>query len=124
MVAFGHSLKQAGQGCLVFALRTLALFVLWWRVVVGYAQSALLCQVFDGFDKRHPCMRHEKRNGIAIGPATEAVIKLFGRANAEGRGFFAVERAQSHEVRATLFELDVATHHFDHIDTGQQFLKE
>ena len=35
-----------------------------------------------------------------------------------------MERAQPHEVGATLFELHVATHHLDHVDAGKEFLDE
>jgi hypothetical protein len=45
--------------------------------------------------------------------------KLFGGADAETGGLFAMKRAQPHEVGPALFQLDVAAHHLDHIDAGK-----
>jgi hypothetical protein len=50
--------------------------------------------------------------------------KLFGRADAEAGGFFAVKGAQAHEVGAAFLELHVFAHDFDHVDAGQQLLDE
>ena len=61
---------------------------------------------------------------LPVGAAAEAVVELFGGADAERGRFFAVEGAQAHEIGAALFELHVATHHVDHIDAVDQFLDE
>ncbi len=51
--------------------------------------------------------------------AAKAVIKLLGRANRETGRFFVMKGAQTHEVCATFFELDVLTHHIDNINAGE-----
>jgi hypothetical protein len=67
---------------------------------------------------------HQEADGIAVFAATKAVEELFGGADAEAGGFFAVKGAQAHEVGAALLELDVLAHHLDHVDTVEQFLQE
>jgi hypothetical protein len=54
--------------------------------------------------------------------AAKAVIKLLGRANGKAGRFLVMERAQAAEIRAALFELHIATHHIDDVDTIQQIL--
>jgi hypothetical protein len=91
-------------------------------VFFGHLHAVLLGQVFHRFDKGHAHVLHEEADGIAVFAATKAVVELFGGAHAEAGGFFAMEGAQPHEVGAALFELHVATHHLDHIGTGDQLL--
>jgi len=52
------------------------------------------------------------------------VIELLRRADAEGRGFLVVKRAQALEVRTGLLDLHIARHHVDDIDAVEQILLE
>jgi hypothetical protein len=45
--------------------------------------------------------------------------ELFGGADAEAGGLFAMKWAQAHEVGTALFQLDITAHHFDHVDAGK-----
>jgi hypothetical protein len=58
----------------------------------------------------------------AMRAATEAVIKLLGRADREGRRFFVVEGAAGGVVGAGFFERNVAVDQIDDVDPGQQIL--
>ena len=69
-------------------------------------------------------MVHEKANGIAIFSTAEAMKKLFGGADCETRGFFAVKGAKSHEICAAFFQLDEAANDLHHIYAGYKFLNE
>jgi len=84
----------------------------------------LLGQVLDGLNEIHAGMLHQKADGIAVLAATEAVVELFGGADAEGGRFFAVEGAQPHEVGAAFFELHMAAHDVHHVGAREQFLDE
>ena len=50
--------------------------------------------------------------------------KLFARADREGGGFFAMKRAQAHEIGAAFFQAHIATHHFDNVGASDQLLDE
>ena len=87
MLDVGHAglFKHAGKGCLLFAhLRSFGA-VLRRYIVFRNLQAVLLGQVFDGFDKRHTCVVHQKADRVAVFAAAKAVIKLLGRADAERR---------------------------------------
>jgi hypothetical protein len=75
-------------------------------------------------DEAHARVFHEKADGVAVHPAAEAVIELLGRADREGGGFLAVERAQAHEIGAALLELHIAPDDLDHIGARDEFLDE
>ena len=51
--------------------------------------------------------------------AAKAMIKLLRRAYCETGRFFVMEWTQTHEVCATLFELDIFTHHIDDINASK-----
>ena len=63
-------------------------------------------------------MLHQEANSIAVFATAKAMEKLFGGADCETGGFFAMERAQAHEVGAAFFELDIAAHHLHDINAG------
>ncbi len=90
----------------------------------GHHHAGLLGQVFHRFDEGHARVLHQEADGIAVFAAAKAVEKLFGGADAETGGFFAVKRAQAHEVGAAFLELHVLAHDVDHVDAGQQLLDE
>ena len=77
--------KHAGQGGLLLACLSCFGPVLGGHIVFGYLQAILLRQVFDGLNKRHAAVVHQKTDGVAVFAAAKAVIKLFGGADAEGR---------------------------------------
>ena len=52
------------------------------------------------------------------------MVELFAGADSETRGLLAVKGAQTQQVRATLFERDVASHDVDNVDPGEDFLNE
>ena len=87
-------------------------------VVVWHLQAVLLGQVFHRLDKAHAGVFHQETDGVAVFAAAKAVVELLGRADAEGRGFFAVKRAQAHEIGAAFFELHEATDDVHHVGTG------
>ncbi|MCY1536030.1 hypothetical protein D9M68_714670 [compost metagenome] len=117
-------LQHVVERHLFLPLQRCALTVLWRGVVLGYLQAGLLGQVLHGLDKGHAGMLHLEADGVAVGAAAEAVVELLGRADAERRRFFAVERTQPHQVGSAFFQLDVAAHHVDHVDAVEQFLDE
>ena len=51
--------------------------------------------------------------------AAKAMIKLLGWTYRKTGRFFVMEWTQTHEVCATLFELDILTHHIDNIDASK-----
>ena len=91
-------------------------------IVFRHLQPILLGQVFDGLDKRHASMVHQKTDGVAVFAATKAVIKLLGRADTERRGFFAVKRAQPHKVGSALFQLNMPADNVNDVSACQQLL--
>jgi hypothetical protein len=93
-------------------------------VVFGHLQAVLAGQVVHRLDEAHARVLHEKADGVAMHPAAEAVIELLRRADGERGRFFAVERAQAHEVGAGLLELHIAADDFDHIGARDEFLDE
>ncbi|MOA24092.1 hypothetical protein D3C78_1447540 [compost metagenome] len=65
-------------------------------------------------------MVHDEAKGVAARAAAKAVIELLVGADAEGRGFFLVERAAGREVLASFFQLHTRTHHIDDVGTVKQ----
>ena len=57
-------------------------------------------------------------------PTTEAVIKLFDRADGKGGRLLAMEGTQAHPVGTALAQLHMATHDVDNVNACQQFLDE
>ena len=94
------------------------------HVVFRHLQAILLCQILDGLNKSHADVVHQKTDGVAALAAAEAVKKLLGRAHAERRRFFAVKRAQAHEIGPALFERYMTADDLDHVGAGDQFLDE
>ena len=85
--------------------------------------AVLLRQVFHSLDKGHAGVVHQKADGVAVFAAAKAVVELFGRADRKRRRFFAMERAQPHEIGAPFFELHVAAHNLHHVRAGEEFLE-
>ncbi|MNJ50172.1 hypothetical protein D3C77_454350 [compost metagenome] len=69
-------------------------------------------------------MVHDEAKGVAARAAAKAVIELLVGADAEGRGFFFVERAAGSEVLAGLFQLHARTHHIDDVGTVEEVVDE
>jgi hypothetical protein len=67
-------------------------------------------------------MVHQKPDGIAVLAATKAMEKLFGRTDRKTGRFFAMKWAETHEISAPFFQLDIASHHLHDIYAGEQFL--
>ena len=84
--------------------------------------TKLLCQVLHRFDKAHASMVHQKANGIAIFAAAKAMEKLLAGADRERGGFFAVKRAQAHEISAAFFKLYITPDDVHNVGARQQFL--
>jgi len=116
--------QHAGQRRLLFAQVGRPGPVLRRNVVFGHLQAVLLGQVLDGLNECHAGMVHQEADGVAIFAATKAVVELFRGADAEGGRFFAMKRAQAHEVGAAFFELHIAADDIDHVGTRQQLLNE
>ena len=51
-------------------------------------------------------MVHEETNGIAVFSTSEAVKKLFGGADCEAGGFFAMKWTKPHKVSTAFFQLN------------------
>ena len=116
--------QHAGQRGLLFAhLRGFGA-VLRRNVVFGHLQAVFLGQVFDGLDEGHAGVLGQEFDRIATRTAAKAVVELLGRADAEGGRFFAMKRAQAHEIGAAFFELHRAPDDIDHVGTRQQLLNE
>ena len=77
--------EHAGQRGLLLAHLRGAGTVLRADVVLGHLQTVLLRQVFDGLNEGHAGMLHQEADGVTVFAATEAVVKLFGRADRKGR---------------------------------------
>ena len=69
-------------------------------------------------------MVHQEADCVAVLAATEAVIKLFGRADREGWRLFAMEGAQATKVGAALFQLYIAPDDLHDVGARYQFLNE
>ena len=93
-------------------------------VFFGNLQAVLLGQILHGLHKSHAGVFHQEVDRVAVLAAAEAVVKLLGRADRERGRFFAMKRAQAHEVGAPFFELHIAAHDFHHVSARQQFLDE
>ena len=72
----------------------------------------------DGGGEVEAFVFHDELEDAAAGAAAEAVIGLFLRADVEGRGFLAVERAEGAPTRAGAFEREVAADDFDDVAGG------
>ena len=83
--------------------------------VIGQADAGALGEEFDRFDKGDAVDLLDKLEDIAPYFAAEAVVDLPVGVDAEGWGFFLVERAETKKVAALLGELDVFGDHFDDI---------
>ena len=116
--------QHAGQSRLLLAHLRCPGPVLRRHVVFGHLQADLLSQVFHRLNKAHAGVFTQKLDRVAADTAAEAVVELFGGADAERWRFFAVEGAQPHEVGAALFKLNVAPDDVNDVGTCQQFLDE
>ena len=115
-------LQHGGQGVLLLALLLGAGAVLRRAFFLGHLHAILLGQVFDGFNKSHAGVVHQKADGIAILATAKAVVELFGRADRKRGRLLAVKRAQAHEVGAGLFERHIAADDLHHVGAGDEFL--
>ena len=118
LVSPGGLFQQFRQALLLRQHGLVALTVLGRCTVFRNGQTGLLRQILDSLDEGHAAMLHQEGDGVAIGSAAEAVVELLGGADAERGGFFAVKRAQAHEVGPPFFELHVAAHHLHHVNAG------
>ena len=85
----------------------------------AHYHAIALRQIFNGINKIHAGILHQKSDRSSMRAAAKTMVKLLGRANRKARRFFIMKGAQTHEVCATLLELDVFTHHIDNIDAGE-----
>src|SRR5690606_11120178 len=76
------------------------------------------------FRETGPGMLDKKGNGCSVRAATEAVIKLFGRADRERWRFFVMEGAESQQVRPTLAQLHVSPDDVHDVDPSEKILYE
>ena len=114
--------QHIGQRGLLLAARCGAFALLRRQVVLRHLQAGALRQVVDRLDKTHAGVLHQKPDGIAVFSTAKTVKKLFGRADAEGRRFFAVERAQPHEIGTAFFQLHIAADQLDDVGAVNQLL--
>jgi hypothetical protein len=77
-------------------------------------------QFFHRLDKFQVAVLHQEADGAAVGTAAEAVKELLVAADREGRGLFAVKRAQALEILAGLAQRHVTLDQLDDVDAGQQ----
>ena len=57
-------------------------------------------------------------------PATEAMVKLLGRADRKRRRLFLVKRAAGHIVRPAFLQRNLLVDNIDNIDFGQKLVNE
>ncbi len=95
--------QHAGEGVLFFFLLLRPGAVLWRGLLLRHLHAKLLRQILHCLDKTHACVVHQKANGIAVFAAAKAMEKLLAGADREGRGFFAMKRAQAHEIGPPFF---------------------
>ena len=77
-------------------------------------------QVLNRLGEIQVVVVHEKAEGVATGAATEAVIELLVRADAERWGFLFMERAAGSVVLAGLFQLHARADHVDDVGAVQE----
>ena len=114
--------QQVAQALGFLLLLGLALALGGADVVLRHLQAALVGKLLHGFHKAHAGMLHQEADGVAVLAAAKAVKKLFAGADGERGRLLSMERAQAHEIGAALFELHIAAHDIDHVDTGEQLL--
>jgi hypothetical protein len=85
-------------------------------VLLGHDHAHVLCQVLDGIDKAHARVFDQEADRRAMRAAAEAMVELLGRTDREAGRFFAVKRAQAHEIRAAFFQLHVTSDNVNDID--------
>ena len=86
-----------------------------WSRALGEADIGALGEKVDRFDKGDAVDLLDKHEDIASDAAAGAVVDLAIGVDAEGRGVFLVERAETEKVAALLGELDVFGDHVDDI---------
>jgi hypothetical protein len=67
---------------------------------------------------------HHEAQGIAPGAATETVVELLVRIDAERGCLLVVERTAGSVVLAGFFQFDAPVYHLDDIDAIQQVIQE
>jgi hypothetical protein len=67
---------------------------------------------------------HQEANRITVFAAAKAMVKLLGRADAEGRRLFPMKRAQAHKISPPLLQLNIPPHDVNDISAGDKFLDE
>jgi len=93
-------------------------------LVLRHDHADLLGQVFHGLDEGGRRVLHQEADGVAVHAAAEAVVGLAAGADDEARRLLAVEGAQALVVDAGLLQVDMAPHHVDDVDAGQQVMDE
>ena len=116
--------EEITQCCLFLLLFSRLGAILGGEIIFRNWHASLLRQIFDRFNEGHARVVHEEADGIAIFSASKAVEKLFGRTDGEAWRLFTMKRAQSHEVGAALFQLDITANHLYHVNAGKKFLNE
>ena len=107
-----------------FAQRVAALAFVGADLFFRHRQTHALRQIAHGLDEAQAQLFGQEADGVAAGPAAEAVIELLGRADRKAGRLFTVEGAQPHEVGAASLQFDVAADHLDDVDARDQFLQE
>ena len=89
------------------------------RCLARNFQSGRIRQQFNRAGKVYTLVIHNKAERIATGATAKAVIELLLLVNAEGRGFFFMERAAGSKVTTIFFQADTAVYHFDYVEAIQ-----
>jgi hypothetical protein len=118
------ALQHVGQRQPALGQALALLAVLGADLLLRHLHAHGLRQVGDGVDEAHAGVFGQEADGVAAGPAAEAVVELLGRADREAGRLLGVKGAQPHQVGAAALELHVAADHVDDVDTGQQVLQE
>ena len=91
---------------------------------LGHLHAGVMGEVLDRVDEAQAGVLHDETDGAAVGAAAEAMVELLGRADRKRGRLFRMERAAGRVVGAGLLQRDIALHHVDDVDAGQQFLDE
>ena len=91
-------------------------------VIFRHCHADLLSKFVNCVYETHARVFDQESDGVAVHAATEAVVSLAGRADREAGRFFAVERAQTHVVRARLLQRDMAADDLGNVNACKQIL--
>ena len=90
--------------------------------LAGHLQAHAAGQIVHGLGKVEVLVVHEKTEGVTAGAATEAVVELLFRIDAEGGGFLVVEGAARAVVFTGLLEFYAAIDDIHDVDAIQKIV--